>query len=125
VLDYVRFLPSVDHLGDLVGSVRIEQAPFVVKSPPIADADVTLICGSDKICGTTKTNSDGEFVFKALPLGNLSVLVEHAGFYPLNEPGYTIEEGLESVFWSVYIERCPLGNCDPRLRPKKPLAICE
>jgi hypothetical protein len=125
VLDYIRFLPSGDHFGDLVGSVRIEQTPFVEKSPPIAGADVSLICGTDKVCGRTRTNSDGEFVFKALPQGSLSVRVEYAGFYSLNEPGYTIEDGIESVYWSVYLERCPLGDCDPKLRPKKPPAICE
>ena len=58
-------------------------------------------------------------MFETLPPGNLSVRVNRIGFYPLNEPGYTIEEGLESVYWSIYIERCPLGNCDPRLRPEK------
>jgi hypothetical protein len=125
VLDYIRFLSSGDHFGDLVGSIRIEQEPFVVKSQPIADANVTLICATGKVCGATKTNSDGEFAFKALPPGTLSVRVDHTGFYPLNEPGYTIEEGLESVYWSIYIERCPLGNCDPGLRTKKPLATCE
>jgi len=124
VLDYIRFLPTGDHVGNLVGSIRIEQAPFVVKSPPISDADVTLICGTD-ICGATKTNADGMFVFPTLPPGNLSVRVNRIGFYPLIEPGYTTEEGLESVYWSIYIERCPRGNCDPRMRPKRPPGTCE
>jgi Carboxypeptidase regulatory-like domain len=125
VLDYIRFLPSGDHFGHLVGSIRIEQAPFAVKSPPIAGADVTLICGTGKVCGATKTNADGVFMFRTLPPGNLSVRVNRPGFYPLIEPGYAIEEGLESVYWSIYIERCPLGSCDPRLRPKKPPGTCE
>jgi len=125
VLDYIRFLPSGDHFGNLGGSIRIDQGPMVGKSPPVAGADVTLMCSTGKVCGATKTNSDGEFMFKALPPGNLAVRVNRTGFYPLNEPGYTIEEGLESVYWSIYLERCPLGNCDPMLRPKKPPATCE
>src|SRR5262245_10760145 len=104
VLDYIRFVPSGDHFGNLRGSVRIDQGPMVGNSPPIAGADITLICSAGKVCGATKTNADGEFMFKTVPPGNLSVRVNHAGFYPLNEPGYTVEEGLESVYWSIYVE---------------------
>jgi hypothetical protein len=124
VLDYIRFLPTGGHSGNLVGSIRIEQAPFVVKSPPISGADVTLICDTG-VCGATKANADGVFVFRTLPPGNLSVRVNRTGFYPLIEPGYVIEEGLESVYWSIYIERCPRGNCDPTMRPKRPPDTCE
>jgi Carboxypeptidase regulatory-like domain len=124
VLDYIRFLPSENHLGNLSGRIRVDQGP-VVESPPVVGADVTLMCSTGRVCGATKTDSDGAFMFKALPPGSLSVRVNRTGFYLLNEPGYTIEEGLESVYGPIYIERCPLGNCDPRLRPKKPLATCE
>jgi len=121
LLDYIRFLPSSDHFGNLVGSIRTGQAP----SPPIAGADVTLICNTGKVCGAMKTNSDGEFRFNGPPSRNLSVLVNRTGFYPLNLPGYEIEEGVESVYWSIYMERCPRGNCDPRLRPKERVRTCE
>jgi hypothetical protein len=124
VLDYVRLQPTEDHVGNLVGSIRIEQSPFVEKSPPITGADVTLICRSG-VCGSTKTDADGVFMFKTQPAGNLSLRVNRTGFYPLVEPGYMIEEGLESVYLSIYLERCPRGNCDPTSRPKRPLAICE
>lgn len=123
-LDYIRLLPPGDHIGNLGGSVRIDRGPMVGKSPPIAGADVTLMCSRGKVC-RTKTDSNGEFVFKALPPGNLAVRVTRPGFYPLTVPGYAIEEGLESIYQSIYLERCPLGNCDPRLRPKRPPAGCE
>jgi hypothetical protein len=125
LLDYIRLLPSGDHFGNLIGKVRIDQKPFVEKSPPIAGADITLMCDTGTVCGSTKTNSTGEFMFRTLPAGNLSVRVNRPGFYPLIEAGYAIEEGLESIYWSVYMERCPRGNCDPRLRPKKRVGTCE
>jgi hypothetical protein len=123
-LDYIRLLPPGDHMGNLRGSVRIDKGPMSGKSPPIAGADVTLMCTTGKVC-TTKTDSNGEFMFKALPLGNLTVRVTRTGFYPLTMPGYAIQEGLESIYWSISLERCPLGNCDPRLRPRRPPARCE
>jgi hypothetical protein len=125
VPDYIRLLPSGNHIGNLAGSVKLDKGPMMGKSPPIAGADVTLLCSTGKICGASKTDSKGEFRFKALPTGNVSVRVNRAGFYPLNKPGYKIEDGIESVYSSVYIERCPFGNCDPRLLPKRPLVRCE
>ena len=125
LLDHIRFLPGVAIVGHLGGSVRLDQGPMVGKSPLVAGADVTLICSTGKICGATKTDSNGGFIFKALRPGMYSVRVNNAGFYPLNKPEYEVAKGIESIYWPVYIERCPLGNCDPRLRPKKPLFICE
>lgn len=123
VLDYIRILPPGDHFGNLSGSIN--RGPPVGKGAPVEGADVILVCDTGKVCGATKSNADGEFTFKALPPGSLSVNVSVEGFYTLSEPGYTIEDGLESVYWPVYIERCPLGNCDPMLRSKKPPARCE
>jgi len=120
VLDYIRFLPREDHSGNLRGSVRADGG----KRKPLAGADVALICSGDKTCGATKTNADGEFLFTTPPR-DFSIRVTHSGFYPVNEPGFVIQEGLESVYWPIYVERCPLGDCDPRLCPKKPIAHCE
>jgi hypothetical protein len=118
--DYMRSLLR-NRTGDVVGSVIIRGR----KNPPATGADVTLLCSTRKVCGATKTNSKGEFAFKELLPGDYSVRISRAGFYTLNEPGYKVTEGLESIYWPIQIERCPLGNCDPRLRPKKPLALCE
>jgi hypothetical protein len=123
VLDYIRFLPLEDQVGNLSGTVRVDQVPWVADSPPVVGAEVTLIC-STGACGATTTDSNGEFQFRAVPSGDFSVRVTNSGFYPLAEPRYTIKPGLESIYLPIYIERCYLGNCDPKLRPKKPLAIC-
>jgi hypothetical protein len=48
-----------------------------------------------------------------------------AGFYPQEAALYRVEEGIESIYWPIYMERCHLGNCDPKLRPPKPPALCE
>jgi hypothetical protein len=124
-LDYIRPLSSGDHLGNLVGSVSLDQGPKARKIRKIADADVTLVCSTGKVCGSTRTDLNGDFRFDALPSGDFWVRVNRAGFYALNQSGYKISEGLESLYWPVYLERCPLGNCHPRLRPKKPRAFCE
>ena len=125
VLNYLRLLPSSGYVGNLRGSVRLDRGPMVRSGPAITGADVTLICGRGTVCGSTKTNSSGEFIFTNLSPGTFTIRVVRAGFYQLDKPGYHIEEGTESVYWPIYVERCPLGNCDPRRRPKKPPARCE
>lgn len=124
-LDYFRFLPLRSHVGNLRGTVRLDQGPMVRNSPTIAGADVMLICGRDAVCGKTKTDSNGEFVFRDFSAGSFVVRVARAGFYPLDTPGYYIRQRRESVYHPIYIERCPLGDCDPRHRPRKPPARCE
>lgn len=122
VLDYLRL---GGEQGSLTGGVRVEQVPYTRNSKPIGGTELTLICGKGTVCGSAKTNSQGEFSFQNLSPGNYSIRANHAGFYPLEEPGYEVREGLESINYPMYLERCPLGNCDPRLRPKKPPARCE
>ena len=97
---------------------------MIGNSPPIAGAEVTLIC-KRKVCPTVKTDSNGEFIFKDLAPGVFAVRVTRTGFYPLDEAVYNVREGMESVYWPLSIERCPHGDCNPRKRPKKPIAICE
>lgn len=123
-LEYVRILPSSDGIGDLGGSIRIDRGSMFPKTPPITGVDVTLMCSTGQICGATRTNADGEFMFKTLPPGKFSVRVNRTGFYQMNMPGYMVREGLESVYWSIYMEPCARGNCDPRRRPTKRLPRC-
>jgi hypothetical protein len=126
VLDYIRFLSSGDPVGNLGGTVRLDEGPLVGNSKPIVGAIVTLLCfAGNKACGQTTTDSDGAFLFKALPPRDFSVQVTSPGFYPLNSPDYRVDERIESIYSSIYIERCPQGNCDPKLRPPKPLVHCE
>jgi hypothetical protein len=121
--DHIRFLPPGDHAGSLSGTVRSDEGRE--QTTPISGAYVTLICTAGKPCGAVKTDSNGEFQFKALPPGEFSVRLTHAGFYPASGPPFTVEDGIESVYKPIYLERCHLGNCNPNLRPKKPLVVCE
>jgi hypothetical protein len=122
VLEYLR--PGA-HQVNLTGSVRVQHGPDTRNSEPIGGTEVALICSKSTVCGASKTNPQGEFLFQNLAPGNYLIRANHAGFYPLEAPGYEVREGLESLYFPIYLERCPLGNCDPRLRPKKPPARCE
>ncbi len=44
------------------------------------------------------------------------------GFYPENATGYeyTVNAGWESVYAPKQMEKCSNGNCDPKLRLKRP-----
>jgi hypothetical protein len=122
--DYYRLLPSGSRIGNFAGSVGVELGLTVSKSYPLAGAAVSLICAERIVCGKTNTDLKGEFVFRGLSPGTFSVQVNYAGFYPRKESGYRVFEGFEAK-WVLDVERCPMGNCDPRRRPKKPLGICE
>jgi Carboxypeptidase regulatory-like domain len=125
LLDHVRFLPSENHFGSAGGTVRLDEGPLVGKRKLISGAGVALICSDFRVCGLTTTNSVGEFLFAGLSPGYFSIRVSDVGFYPQSAPIYRVEEGVESFYSPIYIERCPDGNCDPKLRPKKPPARCE
>lgn len=125
VLDYVRVLLPQGHSGNLGGSVVVDRGPLPGKSAPVSGAEAALICTSGKTCGATKTDSDGQFIFRAIPPGKYSVRITATGYYQLTEPDYQVEGGLESIYWPVPLECCRAGNCDPRLRPKKPIITCE
>jgi len=103
-------------LGTLSGSV----------DPPAKDVDVTLVCRTFSACSSTKTDSNGRFSFETLPAGVYGLNFHRDGFYPENatEYRYTVNAGWESVYRPMVLERCPNGNCDPKLRPP-PGPSCE
>jgi hypothetical protein len=123
-VDHLRLLPSTV-IGNVGGTIRLDQEVIAGKSPPVVRADVILICGKGAACRITKTNSEGEFLFRDLSPGSFTVRVMHPGFYREERRGYEVEVGRELIYSPIYIERCVLGNCDPEQRPKKPLTICE
>ena len=87
-------------------------------------AVVTLLCSTGAVCGTTKTNSSGEFLFTAIPPGSYSVRVSHAVFYLFVEPDYRVLDGVESVYQTIALEQCPQGNCSEKAR-RKVVRICQ
>lgn len=121
---YYRLLPPGTRGGNLLGILGVEPSPTLSKSRPLAGAEVSLICNEGAVCGKTKTDSKGEFVFVGLSPGTFSIRVNRTGFYPWKESGYKVREGLETS-WSMYVESCPHADCDPKLRPPKPLPTCE
>jgi hypothetical protein len=125
VLDYLRFLPLSSMDGYLGGRVRVDLGATVGNSPPVAEATVSLVCDDGRICGTTRTDSDGRYVFTSLSPQTYGLRFSHAGFYTKEETGYEVRNGREMSYYPVYLERCPLGYCFPKLRPKKPLVVCE
>jgi len=60
--------------GDVRGTVLDPQ------QRPIATAKITLLSRSSSLAKTTDTNGDGEFSFRAVPIGEYKVTVESSGF---------------------------------------------
>jgi hypothetical protein len=110
-------LPLGTLFGRLTGSV----------APPLAAAEVTLVCRTFNACASTKTDSNGRYSFDMLPAGYYGLNFRREGFYPVNATGYSyyVSAGWESVYSPVMLENCPNGNCNPKRRPKRPVGPCE
>jgi hypothetical protein len=96
----------------------------VSKDVPVPGAAVKLMCGA-AVCGTARTDSDGQFAFKSVPPGTHTIRVDKIGYYPQQEAGFEVTKGMEAVAKPVFIERCASGDCNPNRRPQKPPALCE
>jgi len=111
-----RLVPGDPFFGSLAGSVK-----------GAADVDVTLVCRTFSPCRSTKTDSTGRFSFSMLSPGEYGLSFRREGFYPEMATGYffLVKAGLESVYSPVTLEPCRNGNCDPKLRPPRPIVVCE
>jgi outer membrane receptor protein involved in Fe transport len=72
------FLVSGAAYGSAVGSVR-----GIVHDPshrPISDANVTLKAENSEFTLTAKSNTDGDFQFDSVPIGQYTVTVSRSGF---------------------------------------------
>ena len=125
VVEYAHLLRLGDYAGSLIGRVTLDQRPLLDDSLPVSDADVTLLCSSGKVCGTTTSGPDGEFMFWDLPAGIYSIRIERAGYYSIKKPGYMVRAGLESIYRSVFIERCPGGTCSGPQPTKRLPGLCQ
>jgi hypothetical protein len=101
------------HIGSLAGRV-------VDQHGGIDGAHVSLLCGQERVCRKTSTNSKGEFRFANVAPETYAVTVEKKGYYYAVERNWTVREDLTLTYGSIFLERCPKGNCDPALRPKPP-----
>jgi Carboxypeptidase regulatory-like domain len=110
-------LPPGSSFGSLIGSV----------TPAIAEVEVTLVCRTFTACRSTQTDSNGHFSFDMLSPGAYGLSFRRDGFYPENATGYEyhVNAGWESVYSPAQLDPCLNGNCDPKLRPKRRVEICE
>jgi hypothetical protein len=110
-------LPTGVLLGRLSGSV----------TPRVPGVEVTLVCRTFAACRSTKTDSNGKFSFDMLSAGLYGLNIHREGYYPVSATGYQyiVSAGLESIYNSIGLERCPKGNCDPKLRPQRSVYLCE
>lgn len=121
----------VEHLrlqegpGSFGATIRVDRGPLHPDGSRLSRASVNLVCNKGRNCGSTTTNSQGEFAFHNLPSGSYAIRATHAGFHSIQESGYEVRAGLESIYDPIYMEQCPAGNCDPRLRPRKTPSRCE
>lgn len=78
VLYILYFLSIPSAFATIFGNVR-----GIVHDPqhrPIQSASVTLKAADSDFSQTASTSDEGEFEFKAIPIGNYTVTVAHAGF---------------------------------------------
>ncbi len=96
-------------------------------APPAKEVEVTLVCRTFRACASTKTDDKGRFSFEMLSAGAYGLNFRREGFYPENATGYeyTVNSGWESIYAPKELEQCPNGNCDPKLRPPRPIRYCE
>jgi hypothetical protein len=112
VLEYLEQLPAEQHVGNLSGRVVRDEAH------PIAGATVRLLCNNRKICGETKTDSNGEFIFFNLPAReDITIRVTHPGFYLWEGTGYEVRAEFHSTYRPIIL--------DSRLRARPPVVVCE
>lgn len=108
----MRILPGGPGSGILKSSVYPSWPLF----SPIT---VTLACDSGRVCGSTRTSWTGKFEFRDLASGWYDLKISRKGFYPLEELRLPVAAGLEQVYFPLWLDRCPRGNCDPKLRRVK------
>jgi hypothetical protein len=85
---------------------------------PIARATVRLLCKDRKICGETKTDSNGEFIFFNLPAReDITIRVMHPSFYLWEGAGYEVRAEFHSTYRPIIL--------DSRLRPRPAVVVCE
>jgi Carboxypeptidase regulatory-like domain len=112
VLKDLEQLPAEQQVGSLSGRVKRDE------THPIARATVKLLCDDRKICGETKTDSNGEFIFFNLPpRDEVTIRVTHPGFYSWEGKGYEVRAEFHSIYGPIIL--------DSSLRPRPPVAVCE
>ncbi len=113
----VRMLPGTADLGSLKGSVYLN-VPLILLSP-FTRTTLTLVCDGGRICRSTRASLLGNFEFRDLPTGWYDLKVTRRGFYPEEEKDLPVSAGLEQAYFPLWLDKCPHGNCDPKVRRVK------
>jgi hypothetical protein len=102
-------LTSLQCVAQEAGSASIAGVVMAGPGNPVAAAKVELHSRTQKF--------EGETDFTGYDLK-----VSRRGFYPEEEKDLPVSAGLEQVYARFGLDKCPNGNCDPKLRRIK---ICE
>ncbi len=88
---------SASVFGDVRGIVHDPQ------HRPIAGANVRLRSRSSDFSRVTQTNRDGEFFFRAVPIGRYLVSIESAGFRPIEQPVTVVSDNAPVFHFQMVI----------------------
>lgn len=113
-INVVQHLVPGDDSGTLQGTVLDRS------DSPISGASVSLNC----VGCITKTNPEGQFVFRRLMAGNYTLAISMIGFYPEFLPNYRVRNNLDWTYAPVRLEQCPAGGCERSPRPAQ-MILCE
>src|SRR5438876_11137671 len=83
--------------GDVRGIVHDPQ------HRPIAGASIRLRSRSSDFSRTTQTNTDGEFLFRAVPIGQYLVTIESPGFNRIEQPLTVISDSAPVLHFQMVI----------------------
>jgi hypothetical protein len=72
---------------------------------PISRATVKLFC-DEKVCGETKTDAIGEFIFLNLsPRDDYAIRVTRFGYYPWQWTDFTVQAGYDCTYGAIVLRR--------------------
>jgi len=75
IVSYYQLLAGAQGVGNLSGKLEL-----IDRRSSVPGARVALLCGDRKICGETKTDSSGDFIFFNLQPGEYAIRVKHFGY---------------------------------------------
>jgi hypothetical protein len=93
--------------------------------PPVYGAKVILDCDDRTECGSARSGKNGIFTVDIPSAQKVHVRIEYPGFYTSVIDTLFPQKGWDNNYGEFRLDRCPLGNCNPRFRPKPPISICE
>jgi hypothetical protein len=116
VPQFLRALEGADDIGRISGTVADH-----TNNRPIANADIKLICESNRSCAETTSDASGHYVFSR-EAGAYSLRIQRSGYFEDEYRTYHVQAGFETVYYPIFLDRCQSGKCQPA---RKPIPRCE